>query len=95
MARIRLMLLGVLAVLAVGALASTSASAAECEASKEGGDVALCIEGKEAADGAYPFTSVKKAGTPSELNVNGGPRIECEKPKTRANSRSKTAVSSS
>jgi hypothetical protein len=78
MARTRLMLLGVLAVLAVGALASTSASAAKCEASKEGGDVALCIEGKEAADGPYTFTSVKKANTVSEPNVKGGPRIVCE-----------------
>jgi hypothetical protein len=81
MPRIRLMLLGLLAVVAVSAMASSSASAAECPDTVKGADVALCIEGKEAADGVYPFTSVKKAGTPSELNVKNGPRVVCEKAK--------------
>jgi carbon monoxide dehydrogenase subunit G len=81
MTRIRLVLFAGLALLAVSALASTSASAAECPDTVKGSDVALCIEGKEAADGTYPFTSVKKAGTGSELNVQGGPRIVCEKAK--------------
>jgi hypothetical protein len=81
MARIKLMLLGLLAVLAVSALGSASASAAECPDTTKNADVALCIEGKEAADGLYPFTSAKKAGTNSELKAAGGPEITCEKAK--------------
>jgi hypothetical protein len=81
MTRIRLVLLGVLAVVAASALASTSASAAECPDTVKGADVALCIEGKEAADGVYPFTSVKKPNTVFELNVKNGPRMVCENAK--------------
>jgi hypothetical protein len=76
--RIRLGLLAAVAVFALGAFASASASAVECPDVPTGGDVALCIEGKEQATNAT-FSSEKKAATESELRVENGPDLRCAK----------------
>jgi hypothetical protein len=84
MPRFRLILLGLLAALVVGAAASASASAARTETCEKttGSEIQLCIEGKEAGSPnteAIPFTSKKKPGPISRLTVTGGPIIECKK----------------
>jgi hypothetical protein len=75
MTRIRLILLSVFAVIAVSAVASASASAA---CSKETGTgIEFCLEHEDVNSGFPKFTSVKEAGTESELKVENGPIIKC------------------
>jgi hypothetical protein len=73
MSRIRLMLLGILAMLAVGAVTSSTASAAELEVCGSGTVVALCFpeEGvlHEAPKGLYPFDAKIDAGTEGLLEI--------------------------
>jgi hypothetical protein len=87
MTRIRLIMLSLLAVFAISAVASASASAVtECETVgapvEPGGDIALCIQGKEVGSptehAPVPFISKKTTATTSRLTVaGGGPIIEC------------------
>jgi hypothetical protein len=87
MSRIRLMMLSLLAVFAMSAVASASASANEkCpphEGPKPTEEVELCIKGEEAGSPnehlPVPFVSVKTATTTSKLEVTGGPKLECKK----------------
>jgi hypothetical protein len=78
MSRIRLVLLTLVSLLALGGLSSASASAAECPDTIKGGDNALCIEGKEAAPGTYPFTDKLTSAT-AVLAMAGGPTFTCKK----------------
>jgi hypothetical protein len=56
----------------VGAVASASASAAECPGTVEGGGIALCSGGHE-QKGTFAFTGAQKAGTFSDpFNLVGG-----------------------
>jgi hypothetical protein len=92
MTRIRLIMLSLLAVFAVSAVASASASAVVYECGRtsgteaeieQGGDVALCkgtpyVEvGSPTEHAPVPFTSTKTVGTSSKLEVEGGPTIVC------------------
>jgi hypothetical protein len=81
MSRLKVVLLAAFAALAIGAVASGSASAEECKAGEATGDVALCIEKEEvgsvSAHAPVPFTSKKKAGSLSKLEVTNGPTIKC------------------
>jgi hypothetical protein len=73
-------MLSMLALFAVGAVASASASAAECPDTVKGKDVAICKTTggvKKEVEGTFTFTSKKKAGTTSELKVENGPDIVC------------------
>jgi hypothetical protein len=85
-------MLAALAVFAISAVASASASAARTEVCDHGTnpleEAQLCIEGKEAGSPnteTIPFTSVKKAATTSKLKVTGGPNITCGKAKNGGN----------
>lgn len=85
MRRVRLILLGLLALFALSAVGSASASAEECppDVLKDGKDVALCIEkveiGSPSEHEQVTFTSSKKPETLSHLNVENGPKIACKK----------------
>jgi hypothetical protein len=86
MSRIRFFLLSVVAVLAVGGVASASASAETCGVGEQGGDIALCIQteeiGSPSEHPAVSFTSKIKPATPANvatLTVTGGPVIICKK----------------
>jgi hypothetical protein len=66
------MLVALMAMLAVGAVASASASAAECPGTVEGGGIALCSGGHE-QKGTFAFTGVQKSETFSDpFNLEGG-----------------------
>jgi hypothetical protein len=79
MCRFRLIMFSLFAVFAFSAVASASASAAECPDTVKGGDVALCKGGIEVPEGStFVVLSKKKAGTESKLEVEGGPTIKCE-----------------
>jgi hypothetical protein len=68
----RSVLVALMAVFAVGAVASASASAAECPGTVEGGGIALCSGGHE-QKGTFAFTGVQKSGTFSDpFNLVGG-----------------------
>jgi hypothetical protein len=79
MKRIRTICLALVAVFAMSAIVATASASAAC--SKEGGDVSLCIEGREAKENStFKFTSVKKPGTVSELKIPAiGLTITCKK----------------
>jgi hypothetical protein len=68
-----------LAVLSVGAIASASASAAECPGTVEGGGIALCSGGHE-QKGSFAFSGQKQSGTTMRLYISEYQSyIECEK----------------
>jgi hypothetical protein len=83
--RLRVLLVSLLAVFAVSAVASASASANDkChphEGEKGNVDFELCIENEEVASPnehvPIGFTSTKKAATKSKLEVKEGPLLEC------------------
>src|SRR5580700_1413360 len=84
MRRIRLLLLGMFAVLAVGAVASSSASAAACKAEPSSGNFALCITtlgGSEELvliERTVGILDFKETKTPSELEVESlGAHVVC------------------
>ena len=79
------MIVAMLAVLATSALASASASASECPSTEKGGDVGLCIEGKEQRGLEPAFVAEKAAGTEMEMQHGaGGVVIRCTQAKSKA-----------
>jgi hypothetical protein len=80
--KVKTVLVALLAVFALGAAASASASAEVCGVGESGGDVALCIAKEEIASpgkhGKMPFGSKIVAGTVVTLTMTGGPTIVCK-----------------
>jgi hypothetical protein len=73
MSKLRIMFVSLLALFALGAVASASASAAACTASTGGG----CLEEAGNLVASVAVSGEKKAGTTSELEVEGLGKIVC------------------
>ena len=69
MTKVRLLLLGVLAAVAVGSVSSSSALALSDSCPQASGFLAICIGGVANDETALPFTGVKEVGSASKLKV--------------------------